>query len=167
MDFVLEQLSQNKRVFLDLLKDVSKPMYLWKQAPEKWCLLEIVCHLYDEERDDFRFRTRWVLENPNKIPPPFNPLDWVTEHRYLEQDYNQMLSKFIEEREASVAWLKTLEKPHWEYSFIHPKIGKLSAKHFYDNWLAHDYLHFRQIIKLKFDYLNHLSAEDLNYAGTW
>ncbi|MDU8885424.1 DinB family protein [Yeosuana sp. MJ-SS3] len=167
MKFVLQQLKQNKEVFLGLLKHVDKDMYLWKQVPEKWCLLEIVCHLYDEEREDFRFRTQWVLEKPNTIPPAINPVGWVTERHYIEQDYNTMLQKFIDERENSIQWIESLKNPAWENAYNHPKVGILTAKHFYDNWLAHDYLHFRQITKLKFDYLNHLSGEDLNYAGIW
>ena len=167
MEFVLQQLKQNKDVFISLLKGVHKDMYLWKQIPEKWCLLEIVCHLYDEEREDFRFRTQWVLENPNEKPPAINPVGWVEERRYLEQDYNTRLQKFIDERENSIKWIESLENPNWENSYLHPKMGKLTAKHFYDNWLAHDYLHFRQITKLKLDYLDQLSGEDLNYAGIW
>ena len=93
MNFIIEQLQQNKSVFYDLLKDVKEDMYLWKQTPEKWCLLEIVCHLYDEEREDFKFRTQWVLEKPHQKPPPINPVGWVTERNYIGQDYNQALNK--------------------------------------------------------------------------
>ncbi len=167
MDFLVEQLNENKSVFIDLLKDIDKDMYLWKQNPKKWCLLEIVCHLYDEEREDFRFRTKWVLDKPKQTPPPFNPVIWVTERNYIEQDYNHILNKFIEEREQSVAWLTSLESPGWGNYFEHPKKGKLTAKFFLTNWLAHDYLHIRQITKLKFDYLEHQSGEKLDYAGTW
>ncbi len=167
MNFIIEQLQQNKSVFYNLLKDVNKDMLLWKQTPEKWCLLEIVCHLYDEEREDFRFRTKWVLDKPNQTPPAFNPVVWVSERNYMQQDYNNMLNKFISEREQSISWLKSLDKPKWENYYEHPKKGKLTAKFFLTNWLAHDYLHIRQIIKLKFDYLEHQSGEMLDYAGIW
>ncbi len=43
----------------------------------------------------------------------------------------------------------------------------MTAKMFLSNWLAHDYLHIRQITKLKYDYLKQLTNEDLNYAGNW
>ena len=167
MDFVTEQLRQNKTVFNNILKDCDEDMFLWKQSPEKWCLLEIVCHLYDEEREDFRFRVQWVLEKPNTVPPPFNPVNWVSERNYISQNYNEKLSAFLEEREHSLMWLSKLEDLNWENSFDHPKLGTLSAKYFLTNWLAHDYLHIRQILKLKFDYLNNQSIEGLDYAGTW
>ena len=64
-------------------------------------------------------------------------------------------------------WLMNLDNPQWDNYYEHPKFGKMSAKLFFTNWLAHDYLHIRQILKLKFDYLKFISKEDLNYAGNW
>lgn len=167
MNNIIGELEKNKLVFLDLLKDVDSDMILWRQQKDKWCLLEIVCHLYDEERDDFKFRVNWILEKPGDTPPPFNPLDWVTEREYMKQDYTRMLNAFIEEREASVKWIRSLEDPQWDNSYEHKKQGPLTAAYYFNNWLAHDYLHMRQILKLKFDYLEHTSGNDLNYAGRW
>lgn len=167
MEFIIGQLQKNKQVFYDLFKDEKEELFLWKPNSEKWCLLEILCHLFDEEQKDFRFRTKWVLEKPNEIPPPFNPLNWVTEHNYLGQDYYMMLDKFIKERSFSIHWLQSLKKVNWNNSFEHSKLGLMTAEYFLNNWLAHDYLHIRQIIKLKFDYFNNQTKGDLNYAGIW
>ena len=129
--------------------------------------MEIVCHLYDEEQFDFKFRAQWVLTQPNKLPPPFNTTDWITDHDYVNQDYNKVLQKFLDERDASITWLNNLEHPDWANSYEHPNFGKVTARHYIDNWLAHDYLHIRQIIKQKFDYFNSQTDENLEYAGTW
>ena len=167
MNYVILELQKNKQIFLGLLKDIHPEMARWSQAKEKWDLLHIVCHLYDEERDDFRFRVKWLLDKPGETPPPFNPIDWVTEHNYKKQDYYLMLSKFVEEREKSITWLQSLKNPNCNNSFEHSKLGHLTAKYFFDNWLAHDYLHIKQIIKLKFNYLEYKSGSNLNYSGTW
>ena len=90
-----------------------------------------------------------------------------TQKKHKKMFYNNMLNKFLLKREQSIAWLNSLEDPKWENYFEHPKKGKLTAKFFLTNWLAHDYLHIRQIIKLKFDYLEHRSGEKLDYAGPW
>jgi len=164
---IVEQLQKNKFVFQSLLEEAPNRFITWRPRPNKWCLLEIICHLYDEEQFDFRFRTQWVLEKPKQLPPPFNPLDWVKEHKYIEQEYKDMIKKFLLERDVSIAWLKNLKNPNWENSYMHPKLGKTTAKHYLDNWLAHDYLHIRQIIKQKFDYLNSQTNENLRYAGVW
>jgi len=166
-DQITRELHQNKGVFQTLLSGVSKEGSLWSQNPTKWCLLEVVCHLHDEEREDFRTRVKCVLEDPNTPPPSFDPLVWVKERNYKGQNYNQVLSRFLEEREASVQWLRSLKNPTWTNTYNHPKFGPMSAYLFLSNWLAHDYLHFRQIIRLKFDYLKEKSGEPLTYAGTW
>ena len=164
---IAEQLQKNKFVFQSLLEEVQPELITWRSRPDKWCLLEIVCHLYDEEQYDFRFRAQWVLEQPNKVPPQFNPLDWVKDHKYMEQNYKDMVSKFLTERDVSVAWLNSLQNPNWDNAYTHPKLGKVTAKHYLDNWLAHDYLHVRQIIKQKLDYLSSQTNENLEYAGVW
>ncbi len=167
MNFIIDQLEANASVLEDVLKSMPLEATTWRQQPEKWCALEIVCHLYDEERDDFRFRTRWVLEHPGEFPPTFNPLDWIEGHQYMAQDYSTMINKLVEERANSIKWLRALQQPKWNNSYEHPKLGTVTARYFLTNWLAHDYLHLRQLIKLKFDYLNTLTQEPLEYAGNW
>jgi hypothetical protein len=164
---VAEQLKKNKFVFQSLLEGVEPELIVWRPQPDKWCLLEIVCHLFDEEQYDFRFRAQWVLEQPKVLPPTFNPLEWVKDHSYIKQDYDEMLQKFLAERDASITWLSSLKNPNWDNAYTHPKFGEVSAKHYVDNWLAHDYLHIRQIIKQKFDYFNSQTNENLDYAGVW
>ena len=61
---IINELSKNRNVFKELLSGLTAEMYLWMPNPGKWCLLEIVCHLYDIEREDFRARTKHVLETP-------------------------------------------------------------------------------------------------------
>jgi hypothetical protein len=85
----------------------------------------------------------------------------------MEQNYEDMVKRFLLERDASIAWLQGLKNPNWDYGYIHPKLGKVTAKHYIDNWLAHDYLHVRQIIKQKFDFLSSQTNENLEYAGIW
>ncbi len=169
MDYIkiIKELSANKSVFHELLKEKHQEEYSWKQAPEKWCLLEIICHLYDEEREDFRARTKHVLETPASPLPSIDPVGWVKERKYMEQDYDTKLNSFLAEREESVKWLKSLQHPKWDNAYQHPKFGAMTAKMFLSNWLAHDYLHFRQITKLKYDFVKHISGEQLDYAGTW
>ena len=78
-----------------------------------------------------------------------------------------MLERFLNEREESIQWLETLTNPPWDNAHLHPKLGPMSASLFLNNWLAHDYLHIRQITKLKYDRLKAISGENLDYAGNW
>jgi DinB family protein len=166
-DRIIEELAKNKVIFKELLTGLGKEEYLWRQDPKKWCALEIICHLYDEEREDFRARTKHVLKNPELGLKPFDQLAWIEDRKYIEQNYTETLSKFLKEREQSVVWLKSLKTPDWNRAINHPKFGEMSAKTFLVNWLAHDYLHIKQILKLKFDYLQIKTGKSLDYAGNW
>lgn len=164
---IATQLKKNGAVFSFMLNGVDPAVYKWKPTPEKWSLLEIICHLYDEEHEDFRTRLKQTLEDPEKKLPSINPAGWVTERKYAEWNYIETLRKFIEEREESVKWLKSLGPVNWQNTHHHPKFGELSADMFLQNWLAHDYLHLRQIIKTKYDYLRSTSNVRFDYAGNW
>ena len=164
---VISQLEAHQATFDSLLRDASASLQLWRPDGKHWCLLEIVCHLYDEERDDFRARLRSVLDDPARALPLSDPEAWVNDRQYLEQDYVAKLDAFLEERKASIRWLRNLEDPAWENAYQHPKVGPLTARMFLVNWLAHDYLHIRQIIRLKYQYLKETSGVRIDYAGDW
>jgi hypothetical protein len=164
---IIEQLAANEDAFKGLLADVPKELQLWRPAPDKWCLLEIACHLYDEEREDFGARVKLALFTPEGPLVSINPVGWVTERKYLEQDYERKVSDFLKERKESVKWLKALSNPNWKSEYVHPKFGPMSAEFFLANWLAHDYLHFRQISRTKYLFLKEHSEVDVGYAGEW
>jgi hypothetical protein len=164
---VVEGLARNQGVFRELLSATAPGQILWRPAPEKWNLLEITCHLGDEERLDFRARVRHVLETPQEPMPPIDPLAWVKDKKYGEQDFDERVQDFLDERSRSLHWLESLQQPRWEQTYLHPKMGPVSAAFLMANWLAHDYLHIRQITRLRYQYLAFLSGEKLDYAGTW
>lgn len=164
---IIQNLEQNQSVFESLFSGLSKETYMWKPRAEKWCLLEIVCHLHDEEREDFRARVKHVLETPDELFPPFDPIGLVKTHNYIEQNYGETVGKFLFERTHSLDWLKSLQTPKWENATPHPRLGPMSAWLLLNNWLAHDYLHLRQITRLKYQLLQTQSGQDLSYAGGW
>ena len=163
--FITNKLDSNRQEFQQTVSGLTKEEYLWKPLPEKWCLLEVVCHLHDEEREDFGARLKHVLTNPEKPLPPANPVAWVTERKYMKQDFDYMLKQFLIERGETIKWLRGLKEPRWDNAYMHPKAGPVTARLLLTNWLAHDYLHFRQILKLKYDFLKTDSGEKLDYAG--
>lgn len=167
ISFFIRAFTRNKETFDSIFRNVPEDLITWKQNPEKWCPLEIICHLYDEECEDFKVRIKHVFESPDLQPPPVNPTKWVSERKYMNQDYYSKLNAFFKERDRSINWLKNLENPPWNNAYIHPKFGAMSAYYFLSNWLAHDYLHIKQMIRLNFDYLNYRTGIDLDYAGRW
>src|SRR5262245_4429831 len=164
---IVNELARHQLVFRHLLIGKSGDVQRWRPAPNKWCLLDIVCHLYDEERDDFRTRVRHALETPDRPPPEIDPEGWVTARDYASQDYETKLAAFLAERESAVTWLRGLESPRWDRAWTHPRLGPMSANLFLASWLAHDHLHLRQIVRYDYHYLKERSGQDLRYAGEW
>lgn len=140
----------------------------WKPSPKDWSILEVCCHLLDEEREDFRVRLRSTLRDPS-LPWPELDLDGVAERRgYLSSDLRGTVSSFIAERRESVAWLRSLGDANWSKAYPHPKFGPIAAGSLLASWAAHDALHLRQISKR----LHQLAARDgcgfsIAYAGEW
>ncbi|MDJ0645374.1 MAG: DinB family protein [Flavobacteriaceae bacterium] len=164
---IVNKLSHNKQVYDSLLSQIDHEQIYWRPAPNKWNLLGIVCHLYDEEREDFRARVDHVLHTPNEEMPAIDPVLWVEERNYAAKNYYDILEKFLIEREQSISWLKSLDHPKWDNYNAHPKLGNISAFLLLANWLAHDYLHMRQINRYNYLFLKENTTIDLQYAGNW
>lgn len=165
--YYIDRLSGNVSVFENLVRGVADEQARWKPSPDKWSILEVVNHLYDEERDDFRSRLDSVLHDPKKPWPPIDPPGWAKDRKYNERELNESLERFLGERRRSVEWLKELKEPRLENSYEHP-LRVIRAGDLLASWVAHDFLHVRQLARLHWEYLNFISKPfDTKYAGKW
>ena len=156
----------NGDVFKYLFQSVSDEQARWRPSEDKWSILEVINHLFDEEREDFRKRLELVLNNPKEPWPPIDPEGWVVQRKYNERNLSQSLQNFFDEREKSLLWLNQLDSPDWQASHRHPQMGPMSAELILANWLAHDLFHIRQVTDLQFAYLTELvKPVSLNYSG--
>lgn len=167
INYVIEKLSSNSEVFRNLFNGISVDQINWRPADNKWCMLEIACHLVDEECEDFRQRVEYTLLKADQQWPAIDPKGWVKSRDYQSRDFNKTVQKFICEREKSIQWLQDLEDVDWGNGYFHPTMGLLSAKLLLFNWLAHDFFHIRQINRYNYEYLNEQTDESLEYAGNW
>ncbi len=168
LNYFIGRLIAGADLFRGLTSGVPEEQVRWRPAPEKWSLIEIVNHMYDEERLDFRKRLDLLLHSPGEPWPEIDPEGWVKEKKYSERDWADSVSAFLAERERSTTWLRGLESPEWDRSYSHPVLGELQAGTMLSSWLAHDYLHARQIVTLHFRYLEEISRPySPGYAGQW
>jgi hypothetical protein len=164
---IIDSLDKNKDTLRNLLTAFPEDFIKWKPSPDKWCLLEIVNHLYDEEREDFRARTKKILDEDVNWDP-IRPQEWVSERKYIERDFNESLNNFIKEREYSIKWLNDSINRSWNAMVSREGLGSFTAREMLSSWLAHDMLHIRQILKLQYLYLeDSIKPSSLEYAGGW
>ncbi len=139
----------------------------FKPAPETWSILEVICHLYDEEREDFRTRLDIILHHSADPWPPIDPAGWVTARRYNERDLAEMLAQFAAERQKSLVWLQGLAGSNWAAEYQTP-FGVMKAGDMLASWAAHDHLHLRQLVELRYARVLQLAAPyKVRYAGEW
>ncbi|HAF23255.1 MAG TPA: DinB family protein [Blastocatellia bacterium] len=167
LNYFIDRLSRNRDVFEGLLNGVNGEQAKWKPSPDKWSMLEVINHLYDEEKEDFRARLQSVLADPKQPLAPIDPQNWVTRRGYNERDIEASLRNFFGERENSLAWLRQLSSPNWQNRHERPD-GSLSAGDLIASWLAHDFLHIRQLARLHWQYVT-LMADPYQtaYGGPW
>ena len=165
---IILRMSANTRVVAALLDDVTAEQAHWKPDDASWSLLEVICHLGDEEREDFRTRVDVTLHQPDTPWPPIDPTGWVTSRKYAERDLAASLQAWLAERDTSLAWLCSLANPDWHTSRPRPRGGTISAGDVMAAWLAHDFLHIRQMNELHYAW-HKLQSQSfgVDYAGDW
>lgn len=167
LPYFIDRLSHNAGVFKSFLTDISPEQARWKPSPDKWSLVEVVNHLYDEERDDFRTRLDHVLHHPGKTWPPIDPPRWAIEREYIKRELAASVENFLAERTKSIAWLRELSSPDLSASYELGQVPR-SAGDLLVSWLAHDLIHIRQMTRLHFEYLTAVSRPfSPDYAGVW
>ncbi len=165
LDSCIKELADNAQRICILVENVSAKQARWKPSPDSWSMLEVVNHLLDEEKLDFRVRLDITLRQSGEAWPGINPPLWVTERRYNERDPNESLAGFIAAREDSLTWLKTLNSPDWEASYEAPW-GSIRAGDLIASWMGHDLLHMRQLVELLLAYtVEDAKPYSVRYAG--
>lgn len=163
---IIRQLTTNAEAIRALTETISEEQSAWKPNPETWSLHEVLTHLYNEERLDFRKHLQDILSDP--IRP------WTVDPAELRSTAScrQALDGFRSEREASLAWLAALPAlpaPDWDIRTPTPWENiTLSAGDVLVSWVAHDFLHLRQIIELLYAWnLKQAEPYAVQYAGEW
>ncbi|MGD8466167.1 MAG: DinB family protein [Anaerolineae bacterium] len=168
--WAVAQMSLNAERIRALLRGIPAAQARWRPEPESWSMLEVVNHLLDEEREDFKVRLDYTLHRPGEPWPAIDPEGWVTAREYNERDLEPSLAAFLRERDASLAWLgglATTAAPDWEAAY-ETSFGPIRAGDVLAAWVAHDLLHIRQLVELHWAYTTAtLAPYKPDYAGVW
>jgi hypothetical protein len=162
-----QELQNSTEMIRALLLGITQAEAHAKPTPESWSILEVVCHLYDIEREDFREHLDFILHRQQEEYHAIDPQAWVTERNYNEQDFQEMQSKFFAERQKSLAWLKEISGANWEITYT-SEYGTVGAGEMFCCWVAHDNLHLRQFVELRRARIETIvQPYPIEYAGDW
>ncbi len=167
IETIITQLAADAQAIRALVGAVSDDQAQWKPAPDTWSMQQVMEHVYNEERIDFRKHLKEMFSDP---PQPWGsgPESWVG-----VASCRQALVGFLAEREASLAWLRSLESPDWEIE-SRASFGPgndvivLRAGDVLVSWVDHDFLHLRQMNELNHAWNEKQAAPySVRYAGGW
>lgn len=165
---IMAQLRANAARITALVEPAGPEQASWKPDPGSWSILEVVNHLLDEEKLDFRVRLDLLLHQPGVDWPPIDPQGWVSQRGYNQRSLGPSLAEFLAERQASLEWLAGLSEANWQATATAPWGGVLHAGDLLAAWAAHDTLHLRQLVELAHAWVVHLAEPfDSGYAGEW
>jgi hypothetical protein len=151
-----------------LVSGVAPELARTQPAPGQWSINEVLGHLADEERNDFRMRIDYMLHRAGETWPPIDPERVVRESAFNERALDELHSDFLHERARSLEWLSGLHDANWDASYHHEKMGDFSAASMLCAWAAHDLLHLRQMERILFQHLRAAAIPDrTDYAGQW
>lgn len=168
LEQITATMQANAQRIAGLVAGVGEVQACWKPDVASWSILEVVNHLLDEEREDFRVRIDYTLHRPDEAWPPIDPGGWVTTRRYNERDLDASLAAFMAERQHSLDWLRSLTAPDWETSAMAPWGEPFAAGNLLAAWVAHDLLHLRQLVELHYAWTTAaLAPYTVIYAGDW
>jgi DinB superfamily len=136
-----------------------------RPQPDEWSPVEIVCHLRDEEAEDFGARLRVILAGGDRFAP-IDPERRAVERRYREADPAGALAAFVARRRESLDLLATVPIDRLAVSAARPNGGRLSGLDLLASWVAHDRLHLQQLAgTLARLWANRWAPLDVAYAG--
>ena len=168
LNLIKTQMASHAKTIFDMNIGITEKQARWRPGPESWSILEVINHLYDEERLDFRVRLDIILHHPEQPWPSIDPAGWVKERVYNQRDLKNSLEKFIAERSKSITWLEELHPVDWDAVGDTPSGGQMRAGDMLSAWVAHDLLHMRQLVELHWQYLvRSLQPYQVDYAGEW
>jgi len=159
------QLARMPGILDGLLGGLDAAVWRARPAPAEWAPVEIVCHLRDEEIEDFGARVRVIAEGGERFTP-IDPEGWAVERRYLEDDGPRALAAFRERRAASLAFLATVSPERLTTALTLGRTGPLSGLDLLAAWVGHDRLHVAQLAAtLARSWAEHWRPLRTEYAG--
>jgi uncharacterized damage-inducible protein DinB len=119
----------------------------FREKPEAWTMLEVLCHLKDFETI-FIERIELVLKKLTPTFPAYDQNAMVIENDYANQQLSEVVQAFSLYRERTISLFKNLEPQQWTRMGLHPKGGRMTIADLLERIVFHDSKHIRQLSRI-------------------
>jgi hypothetical protein len=126
----IESFGRAPEVLAAALRQFPKKMWLYKPAPERWSIHEIILHLADSEANAY-IRCRRLIAEPGKPVLTYDASVWAGTLGYFHQSTKEAFELLRRLRRMTYQLLVNLPEQVWSNTVEQPEQGTLSL----DQWL--------------------------------
>ena len=118
------------------------------EAPGKWCILEVVAHLADQELVN-SYRLRAIVAEDEPLIQGYDQDRWAAQLRYRDTDPEELLGELEVLRKRNLRLYRQLSEAELDRAGIHSERGRESARRLRALTAAHDLVHRSQIERIR------------------
>jgi hypothetical protein len=145
----IDHLSSTPEILRLAMAGLTDEQTLWKPAPERWSVAEILEHLSHVEGHYFRAAVDRVLSGDPAGIEPYDQEVYSAAGTYSGREPEESFAHWEEQREDNVEFLREIaEERKLGRSGIHPALGMVTIEDLLNEWAFHDIGHVRQILEL-------------------
>ncbi|HLE61690.1 MAG TPA: DinB family protein [Pyrinomonadaceae bacterium] len=111
-DNIVETLQQQLNDTASFLTDISDEKSLYRYAPEKWSIRQVLNHVNDTERV-FLYRAFWFARGLQESLPSFDQDDCVAAAEANEVSWTNLIEEFRSVRLATLSFFRNLPTAAW------------------------------------------------------
>ena len=142
----LDLLGETPSILRGLMRELNDEDAVWKPAPDRFSVAEVIAHLSHSEGHCYRMRLdRFMREEM----PEFEPDEaQMYLGLYRGADLEDSFDHFEAQREINVEYLRTLPRSTGDRRAHHKAAGEITLQQMLHEWAMHDLGHIRQIAEL-------------------
>ena len=130
-----------------MLGEVDEAL-LWRPAPDRWSIADVLTHLLDVEVNALGVRARRIVAEDNPALDDYDQ-EAAIKGSTGDTDPAQTFADFRAERLRTLAWLDTVAPESLQRTGQHSAIGGITLWSHLNQWAFHDLGHIRQVAELR------------------
>ena len=144
---VIEALERAPGLVVPLVREVPASLLKRRPAPTRWSAHEHACHLSRVDRL-YIDRLDHIIAHPRPVITPYDPARDEADDTFLRMDLDHSLKRYVDDRQALVARLRTLPPELWARTAEHGEYSHYSVFIMFRHVALHDLFHAYRIEEL-------------------
>lgn len=141
---IIELFGHGPSVLSDTLRECPKKMWLYRPAPNRWSIHEIILHLADSEANSYLQSRQFIVE-PGSDSAGHSASSWASSLGYFHQSTRDALGLIYRLRKMTHQLLRIVPDAVWAHTIRLPNDGLLTLEQWTEKQAGHIPHHAEQI----------------------